>query len=115
MEVMNNSNQTILLRKDFALNGPAVYDKEGNAMSQRRALEVKTGEIEYYRIEPGQKVSVKAAPNYTIDKPGEYVLKFALHVSWWGFEETHNPGKMMPKDTGTTAISNEVKIFVHNP
>lgn len=115
MEVMNTSKQMILVRKDFALNGPAVYDKDRNAMPQRKALEVKSGEAEFYRLKPGAKVSVKAFPNYKIEYPGSYFLKFAIPPEWWGFEDPQNPGKMSPKiGEGTTAVSNEVKILVYS-
>lgn len=115
MEVMNTSKQTILLRKDFALNGPAVYDKDGNPLPQRKALEVKSGESEFYRLEPGKKISVKAVSNYKIEYPGSYFLKFGIPSEWWGFEDPQNPGKMSQKiETGTTAVSNEVKIMVYS-
>lgn len=116
MEVMNTSKQTILLRKDFNLNGPAVYDKNGNPMPQRRPLEVKSGEIGYYRIEPGKKVSAKASPNYKMEYPGAYFLKFVVPSEWWGFEDPQNPGEIIQKDpeAGATAISNEARILVYS-
>jgi hypothetical protein len=114
IEVMNTSKQTILLRKDFAINGPAIYDKNGNPMPQRNPLEVKPGETGCYRLEPGQKVSVKATPNYKIEDTGTYFLKFAIHPSWWGYEDSQQPGKMIAKQEGPTAISNEVRILVYS-
>ena len=114
MEVMNTSKQTVLIRRDFSLNGPAVYDKDGNPMPQRKALIVKSGEAEYYRIEPRQMVSVKAIPNYKIGDTGTYFLKFAIQPSWWGYENPQKPGKVIAKQEGSAVISNEVKILVYS-
>ena len=113
MEVMNTSDRTILLRKDFSLNGPLVHDEMGKLMPQRRHLELKADDTtKYHRLEAGRRISIKAKPNFRIDRPGRYRLSFAVHQSWWGFEDPNAPGRMVEKDfdEGLPAVSNEVTV-----
>ena len=51
MEVMNTSDRTILLRKDFSLNGPLVHNYKGELLPQRRHLELKADDTtKHHRI-----------------------------------------------------------------
>ena len=116
MEVMNTSRRTILLRRDFSLNGPAVYNKRGELTPQRRHLEIKAGEVLlYHRLEPGRQISIKSKPNYRMDYRGEYMLRFSIHPAWWGFEDPERPGKVLkkPEKGGSPAVSNEVTVIVY--
>ena len=116
MEVMNTSRKTILLRRDFSLNGPAVYNKRGELMPQRRHVEIKAGEaLLYHRLEPGRRISIKAKPNYKMDSRGEYRLRFSIRPVWWGFEDPEKPGKMLKKAEtgGSPAMSNKVAVTVY--
>ncbi len=116
MEVVNTSTKTILLRKDFSSNGPAVYNQKGELMPQRRHLEIKAGETPlYHRLKPGEKISVRARPNHKIDSLGRYTLRFTIHPNWWGFEDPDRPGNITKK--GKTSeipvVSNEVTVTVY--
>ena len=113
MEVMNTSDRAILLRKDFSLNGPLVHNDKGELLPQRRHLELKADDTtKYYRLEADENISIKAKPNYRLDRPGRYHLSFVVHQSWWSFEDPNVPGKMVEKDfdEGLPAISNEVAV-----
>ncbi len=115
MEVMNTSRKTVLLRKDFSLNGPAVYDAGGRPMPQRRILEVRPEDTGgYHRLEPGEKLFVKARPNYKMAERGKYTLRFGIQPSLWGFEDPKDPGRVLrgyPR-SDETAVSNEVIVSV---